>query len=186
MNVDSLNVKTVLVNYRSYKFYASINWVFIFLFATSGGIVGSHSKGILAHSANEFVQQNLEIIRTIGVFSMVVSLFMVGFVGYKTSQSFNLGFLKMDLVRLNLNGNIYKWSEISSLKFIVNSPKEFGERSAKHGFGNWIEFVSDSKTHKYEFYLKTQAMEDLLVELIQQIQTLNGKPDLTLVTNLRR
>ena len=177
---DGAEINTELVSHRLYKICLVWFWSFVVLATFSGVVAGKRSKGIFAHSTNEFIVENLETIRIVASISMWISFLVIGFVCYKISKSHNLGFFKANLSRVNINGNIFQWLEVTSLKFTINSPKVFGERSAKHGFNNWIEFVSDGKTYSYEFYLKTTVMEGSLLELIPNITTKDGAAGLML------
>ena len=176
-------IETVLVSYRRYFSYLLLLLFLCFLFIASYAIYGGkHSHGINTHvvfslaifSKNKFVHENYETIRSTALVLLLISFLAMFFAFLKVGNSFNLGFFKINSSRVNINGRIFQWPEVSSLQFTINSPKVFGERSAKHGFNNWIEFVREGKSHRYEFYLKTTAMEDLLLRLIPEIRVKDG------------
>lgn len=140
----------------------------------SGAMVGQHSKGIFASSRNPVIVENLETIRTAAGILMVVSFLMIVYASFKISESFNGGFFKMNLQRINVAGRIFYWSEVSRVRFTLNITGVFGEREAKDGFKNWIEFMHQGATYRHEFYLKNAVMEANFLDLLPLIRTKDG------------
>jgi hypothetical protein len=91
--------------------------------------------------------------------------------GVYLKSIYNRGFIKIGVDRLNADGEIYRWEETKSLKFNINSPKKYGKRSAREGFQNWVQFDSNGKTFRYEFYIETTVMEDQTMKVIDAIKS---------------
>ncbi len=105
----------------------------------------------------------------VSYFALIAAALTVIF-GLKCS-SHNLGVLKLGRERLYANKTIFPVEKMTQLKFIINSPSVFGTRSTRQGFKNWVEFSMDNESRKFEFYIKDQAMEDTLVNLLDELKT---------------
>jgi hypothetical protein len=174
-------LKTNLVNYKVYITCFYLLFIFGFLVFASFAVADSDSRWIANRkidnhmvfkyfSKNRFIVHNYDALRRVGTVTFFFSLAAGFIVFYISQRSFNLGFFKINISRVNINGEIFQWHEIASLKFTINSPKTYGERSARQGFQNWIEFMVNGKLHKHEFYLENMVMEDELLKLLEEIK----------------
>ena len=191
MNYDGtmLEVKTSLVSYRRYRTWILLFYLCIFLPVT--GLLVSNPKlksrqakdhAIFQHFAeNRFIVDNIDLLRNIGTGTGIVGFVALFLTFHFAQQSFYQGFFNVNTVRVNVNGAIFHFQKIQSLKFTINSPKVFGDRSAKQGFQNWIEFVDNGTMHKYEFFLKNTVMEDELLSLLEKIKNTYGSVEIKIV-----
>lgn len=180
MKGEKLEVTTKLVNYSKSRLYLQLMWTFAAMAIFACLLAGRQTNGLLGTMDNNYIQQNLQSLLQLATVAIFMRFLLAGFAGSKVTHFENLGYLKMNADRANVNGVIFNWSDISALRFNINSPKVFGERSAKNGFRNWIEFTASGSLHRHEFYLETQKMEDTLLELIQEIRAADGAPKLTI------
>jgi len=185
-------IKTNLVSYRLFNRSMLILY-FSGLLSIASWLVGDpDSRGhrnrkienhiIFSHlKENKFVVNNYELLRRIGyglcVISVIVMLFSVSY----AHGCSNLGFFKLNRLRVNVNGEIFPLQKIQSLRFTINSPRVFGDRSEKQGFQNWIEFKDNGKQHRYEFFLKNTVMEDELLLLLEEIKNTYGSVDIKVI-----
>jgi hypothetical protein len=147
-------------------------------------MVGSYyrGRGIIETSHNEFIKNNRELLENISFWIGLGGLFLTWFFLFKWNNSKELGFLKINDVRLNVDGAIFYWTDVQSVSFTIKSPKVFGFRSFRYGFGNWIECVHKGHLHKYEFRIETQVMEDMILEIINDVTTKRGKAKIKIVS----
>jgi hypothetical protein len=177
---EPIEIKTTLVNYRAYRTYIFLVYFSTFMFFV--GMIVSDAKQhrvqpstieghlIFKHfKKSKFIVNNFETLMNIGTATFVSSLLGMLLFSSFAFRCFNSGFFNINIVRVNVNGEIFYWQEISSLKVTINSPKAYGTRSAMQGFKNWIEFIKAGETHKYEFYLETWTMEDQLLKLLKEM-----------------
>jgi hypothetical protein len=185
-------VKTTLANYKLYRTYMILLYLSGF-FGITGYIASDHTRyrthpskienHLMFHhfSKSKFVVENYETLKNIGaaiyIVSIVAGLLFIHF----AQRCFNRGFFKISQLRVNINGDIFQWQELTALNFTINSPKTYGNRSAKQGFQNWIEFVVKGKEHRYEFYLETWTMEDNLLKILEGIKTEHIKAQIKII-----
>lgn len=180
MNEKPIEIKTTLVNYNLYRLYIFLAYLSIVMLLV-GMIVGDmkkhrvHPSTIEGHmifkhfKKNSFVVKNFEILMNIGTATFVISLVGMVLSSSFAFKCFNRGFFNINMVRVNVNGEIFYWQEISSLNVTINSPKVYGTRTARQGFKNWIEFIKSGEKNRFEFYLETWSMEDQLQKLLKEM-----------------
>ncbi len=177
-------VKTTLVSYKLYKIVLRLAIAAIVLWFLMH-IIGDHPRRsarasihteIASHpifkyfKSNPFVKRNFDTMIDVAIWLSIFLMITIPILGIYLLSIYNRGFIKIGVDRLNANGAIYRWEELKSLKFIINSPKMYGERSAREGFQNWIQFESKGKVLRYEFYIKTTVMEDHTMKVIDSIK----------------
>ncbi len=191
MNYDGtvLEIKTSLVSYKKYRNWMSLFNLFVFV-GCMGVLVGAPKmKSMQAKdhmvfqyfSENRFIVNNIELLRNIGTGTAIIAFVTMLLTLHFAQQSFHQGFFNVNTVRVNVNGAIFHLQNIQSLKFTFNSPKVFGDRSAKQGFQNWIEFFQNGEKHKYEFFLKNTVMEDELLSLLEEIKNSYGSVEIKII-----
>lgn len=182
---DVTEVKTTLVSYKLYKIAlrlaiaALVLWFLMHIVSDrprrSAGVkihteITSHP--IFKHyKSNPFIKRNFDTIIDVAIVLSILFMLTSLILGLYATHTYNLGFIKIGVDRLNANGDIYRWEDIKSLKFTINSPKMYGKRSAREGFQNWVQFDSNGKTFRYEFYIKTTVMEDQTMKVIDAIKS---------------
>jgi hypothetical protein len=182
MNEESIEIKTTLVNYKLYRLYVLLIGLSTVMFfvgmvvsdATPRRVHPSTIEGhmIFKHfKKSKFVVNNFEKLTGMGTATSVVSFVGILLFSSFAFRCFNRGFFNVNTLRVNVNGEVFYWREVSSLKFTINSAKVYGSRSAGQGFKNWIEFMKAGVAHRYEFYLKTWTMEDQLLKILREMNT---------------
>jgi hypothetical protein len=174
------DVKADIVSGKKYILYRFLRFLLMPVFPIAHVIVGSNyrGRGIIETSHNEFIKNNRELLENISFWIGLGGLFLDLVFSFQKE----LGFLKINDVRLNVDGAIFYWTDVQSVSFTIKSPKVFGFRSFRYGFGNWIECVHKGHLHKYEFRIETQVMEDMVLEIINDVTTKSGKAKIKIVS----
>lgn len=164
MDIETKRVNSIV--YRLYRLFFFISLCFLYLF---GGLTGGRTSNMIERDQIQWFFKDWQTFNVWAVYFFMIASAFSAFFGFKYFTH-HLGTFRLNDVRLYADKTVFPFDQMKGIKLSINSPGVFGNRNVRRGFKNWIEFSIDGERKKYEFYIKNQAIEDTLMNLITELK----------------
>lgn len=169
-----LRVETRLVDKRLYNWrQVALVVAFVVLFCAQLLIGGRGQSGLIERNKWSFPFNDPDLLLTFVIIAYFVALVTILYLAYSTHS---MGELRFRGRSVKVGDWVVQYEEMKYLKVEINSPKVYGTRNAKQGFDNWIEFATQQRSARHQFYLKDYAMEDALIQCLEEVKNNYGIP----------